>query len=159
MVCHHTADCRSGTHIFSCSYQHKDAKERPFVISSFRLNLTLASVSAMCCPYVSFKRDSTRVPPLSTLRVNTLPQDTNTFTKQLWTPPSAPNEPGPQYVFLRERGTGGQSCRVSREKGKIGKRLPIHAWGRENVKDIHERSIGRYWVLPSRYSALKIDGE
>lgn len=62
------------------------------------------------------------MPPLSTLRINTLPQDTNTFTKQLWTPSSAPNEPGPQYVFLRERGRGGQSCRVSREKGKIGKK-------------------------------------
>lgn len=40
-----------------------------------------------------------------------------------------------------------------------GRRLSIQALGRENVKDIHEGSTGRYRVLPARYSALKIDGE
>lgn len=52
MVSHYAADCRSGTHILSSSYKHNDAKERSFVFSSFRLNLALASVPAMCCPYV-----------------------------------------------------------------------------------------------------------
>lgn len=29
----------------------------------------------------------------------------------------------------------------------------------KNVKDIDGRGMERYWVLPSRYSALKIDQE